>query len=162
MISGGASRRDLVKAFSSLTPERVLGGNYPSMAKIRKEEGEEKTERALAILIADTAKAFGESPNEEQAFYYANEILNAFYYLSLEDCFIVLNRIKRGKLFGKLTLNTFLNAFETYDNERLKIADEQSYNAHLSIKEAAPVERTGRRKVGKVINEIRGNKRNKK
>ncbi|MBI9063291.1 MAG: hypothetical protein JEZ14_15020 [Marinilabiliaceae bacterium] len=117
------------------------------MAKIRKEEGEERTEQVLAILTADTALAFGENLKKEQALYYANEIVNAFYYLSLEDCFIVLSRIKRSKLFGKLTLNTFLTAFEKYDNERLKLADEQSYNAHLSIKEAAPINHPGMKKV---------------
>lgn len=139
MILGGASNRELIKVFANITPERVLGGNFKSMALIRKEEGEEKAERALAILIADTAMAFGESLNEKQAFYFSTELLNAYYYFSLEDCFIVLNRIKRGKLYGKLTLNVFLNAFETYNKERLKLADDMSFSKHLEIKEAKPL-----------------------
>ncbi|MBS2100690.1 hypothetical protein [Carboxylicivirga linearis] len=139
MISAGASSRDLIKAFANLTPERVLGGNYKSMALIRKEEGEEKAEQALAILLADTALAFGESLTKEMALYFATEILNAYYWLSLEDCFIVLNRIKRGKLYGKLNLNTFLNAFETYNKERLNMADDLSFSKHLEIKEERPL-----------------------
>lgn len=157
MIFAGASNRDLVKQFVKLTPEKVLGGNYPSMAKIKKQEGEKKLSEALAIIIIETSVAFGEAMNQHIALDLAIEILTDYYYLTLEDCFLVLNRLKRTKVF-KLTINVVLTAFENYDNERLKIIDDNNYSQHLSIKE----ERGKPTTVDALLREIKMDNRNRK
>jgi len=138
MISGGASNRDLIRHFVKYTPEKVLGGNFPSMALLKKEKGEQKLSDALAIIIIETSLSFGDGMNEKTALDLATEILVDYYYLSLEDCFVVLNRLKRAKVF-KFTINVVLNAFESYDKERLKMIDDNSYSQHLSIKEGNPM-----------------------
>ncbi len=134
MIFAGASNRDLIKAFSKLTPEKILGGNFPCMSKLKKEEGEQRLTEALAIIIIDASWSFGEGMNKERALDLATEILSDYYYLTLEDCFIVLNRLKRTKVF-KFTINVVLTAFEKYDQERFKIIDDSNYSKHLSKKE---------------------------
>ncbi len=134
MISAGASNRDLIKAFSKLTPEKILRGNFPCMSKLKKEEGEQKLTDALAIIIVEASLSFGEGMNETRALDLATEILTDYYYLTLEDCFIVLNRLKRTKVF-KFTINVVLTAFEKYDQERFKIIDDNNYSDHLSRKE---------------------------
>ncbi len=134
MIYAGASNRELVKAFVKLTPEKVLGGGFPSMAKLKKQEGEKKLSEALAIIIIETSVAFGEAMRQDMALDLATEILTDYYYLTLEDCFLVLNRLKRTKVF-KLTINVVLTAFESYDSERIKMIDDNNYSEHLSHKE---------------------------
>ena len=135
MIFDENSNRTLIRQFVKLTPEKVLRGNFPSMALLKKDEGEEKLSAALSIIIIDTSKSFGDAMYKEAAFDLATEILTDYYYLSLEDCLIVLNRLKRSKVF-KFTINVVLNAFETYDKDRLKMIDDNAYSEHLSIKEA--------------------------
>lgn len=135
MIFEQNSNRMLIRQFVKLTPEQVLRGGYPSMALLRKNEGEEKLTDALAIILIDTSMSFGDAINRETAYDLAVEIHTDYYYLTLEDCLIVLNRLKRAKVF-KFTINVVLNAFETYDKERLKMIDDNAYSEHLSIKEA--------------------------
>ncbi len=150
MISGGASNRELVKAFVKLTPEKVIGGNFPSMAKLKKEAGEKKLSEALAILLIDASLSFGDPMNKEQALDLSTEILTYYYYLSLEECMLVLNRLKRTKVF-KFTINVVLTAFDNYDHERLKIIDDNNYSNHLSIKET----RTAGKSTQSIINLIK-------
>ena len=148
MISEGASNRKLIRQFVKLTPEKILRGNFPSMALLRKNEGEQKLSEVLAIILIETSLSFGDGMNKETAFDLATEILVDYYYLSLEDCFVVLNRLKRAKVF-KFTINVVLNAFENYDNERLKIIDDNSYSQHLSIKEGNPMIRSSEKLASK-------------
>ncbi len=104
------------------------------MALLKKEEGEKKLSEALAIIIIETSMSFGDAMHKERALDLATEILTDYYYLTLEDCFIVLNRLKRTKIF-KFTINVVLTAFEKYDQERLKVIDDTNYSKHLSQKE---------------------------
>jgi len=132
MISANASNRELVRSFANLTPEKVVRGGFPSMALLKKEHGQDKIEDALAILIVEASLSFGDGFNKERAYDLAAEVITAYYYLTLEDCIIVLNRLKRTDIYGKFTPNKILAAFENYDKERFEIADELNYNKHLS------------------------------
>ena len=58
MISEGVSRREMLKEYGTLTPERVLGGGFASLARLRKSHTAEKVEMALAILLIDASRAF--------------------------------------------------------------------------------------------------------
>lgn len=135
MLSANASRREIARSFASITPETVIRGNYPSIVRLKLKKGEEKTEEAIAILINDAALAFGENMDEELLLELAAEVQTQYYYMSLEDCYLVLNRLKRQPLYGKLTLNKILSAFEQYQKERVQKAAEMSYNQHLANKE---------------------------
>lgn len=134
MLTAKTSRREMIRHFGSLTPEKVLGGSFPSMAKLRKEYGVEKMEQALAILIMDTSQSFNEIIPVEVAEDTAAEILTAYYYLTLEDCFVALKQLKKTKVF-KFTANSVLIAFAEYDKSRQGLVDELSYNEHLASKE---------------------------
>ena len=136
MISAGSSRVDIVKHFATITPAKVLNGSFPSLARLKKELGENKVETALAILIIDTSKAFDEQLEKDTALELAAEVHATYYYYTLEECFIILQKFKHQQLYGKLTLNKILAAFEEYNKERMTLADDISYNAHLASSSA--------------------------
>lgn len=135
MICDQASNRELVKTFSKLTPETIIGGDFPSLAVLRRNYNEETIENALSLLIVEASEYFGEGFSTKQAFNLSSEILSNYYYLSLEDCILVLNRLKRTTIYGKLTLNHVLSLFDAYDSERTQIVNDNNYNQHLSYKE---------------------------
>ncbi len=138
MLFAGASNREIIRQFATLTTEKIIRSKFPSIALIRRKNGEEKTEKALAVLLADSAMAFGEELSPEQALYFASEISSEFYFLTFEECFIVLQKLKKSKLYGKLCLNTFLTAFDDYANERMKIIERINYNEHSRYKQFNP------------------------
>jgi hypothetical protein len=128
------SRRDIVRHFASLTPNKILKGSYPSMAVLRKQHESEKIENVLGVLIQDASRAFGNAWSDDQCVELSTEILSMYYYLSLEDCYLVLQRVKRSKVYGLFCMNTILQAFNDYDQERYTKADDLAYSKHLSQK----------------------------
>ncbi len=135
MLSANASRREIARSFADITPETVIRGKYPSIVQLKHKKGEEKTEQAIAILISDAALAFGEEMDESLLLELAAEVQTQYYYMSMEDCYLVLNRLKRKPMYGKLTLNKILAEFEQYQTERMQKAAEMNYNEHLAQKE---------------------------
>ena len=142
MISEGTSRVEIARKYTSITPTTILNSNFPSLARLRKERSAEEVERAIAILLIDASRAFGEPIDKETALETAVEIHTRYYYLTLEDCYLVLSRMKSKPLYGKLSSNKFLTEFEAYGAERIQLADQMSYNNHLATSDAG-TNRTG-------------------
>lgn len=137
MISAKASRRELVRHFATLTPERVLNdGGYPSLARLKKENKPEAVETALAILIIDASRAFDTPLDRETAMEIALEVHTRYYYITLEECYMVLQRMKSKPAYGKLNMNKYLQEFEAYSAQRTAMADDMSYNRHLGTSDA--------------------------
>ena len=136
MISAGASRIELVRHFGSLTPERVLQQGYTTLASLKRDNSIEDVERALAIMLIDTSRSFGDPLDKDTALEIAAEIHTRYYYMALEECYIVLGRMKSKTMYGKVTANNYLAEMSQYDKERLKMADEMSYNQHLATSDA--------------------------
>jgi hypothetical protein len=140
MISEDVSTREITRKFANLTPEKVLRGNYPTMVRLKITQGEETTEKAIAVVVGEAAVAFGEKMDWEVALNLAAEIQTEYYYMTLEDVYIVMNRLKRQPLYGKLTLNKILTGFEQYRQERIAKAADMNYNNHLANKEGADLD----------------------
>jgi hypothetical protein len=104
------------------------------MAVLRKQHESEKIENVLGVLIQDASRAFGNAWSDDQCVELSTEILSMYYYLSLEDCYLVLQRVKRSKVYGLFCMNTILQAFNDYDQERYTKADDLAYSKHLSQK----------------------------
>lgn len=142
MISADASTREITREFANLTPEKILRGKaldkdkYPSMARLKVTQGQEKTENAIAVVVGEAAVAFGEKMNIEDALDLAADIQAEYYYLTLEDVYIVMKRLKRQPMYGKLNLNKILTAFEQYKEERINKAAKMNWNNHLADKES--------------------------
>lgn len=135
MILGKSSKRELTKAYGHLSLEKVIEGNYPSLAKLRKTYGDEKTETIASIMILDTATFFESNMNEEAAMDIAAEIATTHYYLTLEDLFMVLQDLKQQEIYGKLTANKILVACKKHSEKRMQTAANINYNKHLQNKE---------------------------
>ena len=138
MISGGTSRVEIARRYGAITPATILKGSFDSLARLRKERSPEEVETALAILLIDASRAFDSLLDKETAFEIAIAVHTRYYYLTLEDCYLVLERMKTKIIYGKLTMNKFLAEFEAYAAERIEMADDISYNSHLATSDAGP------------------------
>jgi hypothetical protein len=127
---------ELVRAFARLTPAQIVRERYPAMSWLKRRHGLEKVEGVLAVLLVEASQAFATQFDEETALAMSAEIQSTFYYYSLEDCYYVLQQMKKSKQYGtQLTENKVLSAFADYEKERTQAAAEMSYNEHLSNKE---------------------------
>lgn len=133
MICEGASRVDLIRQYGTLTPDRIIQEDYTSMARLRRVHGNERVENALAIMVIEASTAFESPIDKALALELAAEVHTTYYWLSLEDCFVILQQMRRKKLFGKLDLNKILVEFDEYCRERISLADNLRYNQHLAI-----------------------------
>jgi hypothetical protein len=130
-ILEGASKVDIVRQYGNLTIGDVAGQGYPALSGLAKEHGPEKVERSLAILLVEASSYFSETLDKETALELAVDVRKDNYWLSLEDCYIVTQRLKKSKLYGKLTPNRILNEFETYREERMQHSIKKRENEHL-------------------------------
>ncbi len=136
MISEGTSRVEIARKYGAITPATILTGNFASLARLRKDRTPKEVETALAILLIDASRAFDSILDKETAYEIAIAIHTRYYYLTLEDCYLVLERMKTKIIYGKLNMNKFLAEFEAYATERIEMADDMSYNRHLATSDA--------------------------
>ena len=132
LISDGADKAGILKALSSLVVADILGAGYPTIAALRKPEihGPQRVHGVLASLIVDASGYFEQAIDKETAIELAIEIGAEFYYLTLEDVFVCLQKLKREKVYGKLTANKVLNAMSLYAEGRISLAEQKSLEAH--------------------------------
>jgi hypothetical protein len=133
MICAAASRAELVRHFANLTPEKVIENGYPSLARLKREHTIETVEAVVALLIVEGTAAFEKAIAKADAEELAAEICATYYCLTVEDCFVVMQRLRKAKLYGKLDPNKVLIAFDDYFNERMAIAENMTMNSHLAV-----------------------------
>jgi hypothetical protein len=143
MILGKASNLELVRAYGQLTIAKILDARPASIARLKNEHGEEKVQKAMAVLVADASKAFGDALPQGTALEYAGELVHLVPHLTFEDCFLALQELKKGKVF-KYSLNTILSHLNDYTERRVQLAMQRSHNEYLANKEnrALPGERS--------------------
>jgi hypothetical protein len=129
------SKLDLIRAFSSLTLEKILQANYPTLGSLKRAYGDEKVETVVSIILHDLSSSFKGVFNESDVTELTAEIANTVYRnLSLEDVYMVCYQLKRSYLHGKLDQNKFLNAIDKHFNNRLEAIERKNYNEHLATK----------------------------
>lgn len=129
------SSLEIIEAMRNLSVGDVLGKGYPAISGLKKTHGKQRVHHALAALISDTGAYFENSLTEAATIEVATEISLNYYYLSMEDVYILLNRLKRTPLYGKLTPNKILTVADQYARDRLELAATRSVNDHLAKKE---------------------------
>jgi len=92
---------------SITTMQKCIGAQVPSLAKIRKESGEEDTLRILGKKIGQVNDFFNlqRKMSPEQTWITAKLILKEYYYLNIADMKIIFENmlsLKYGKYFGKI------------------------------------------------------------
>lgn len=135
MISDQKSSTELIRAFANITVGDVVGAGYPPISGLKKEYGVEKIESVIAILIVEGTALFDKSINKAQALELAAEIASTYYYLTLEDLYIVLKEFRKSKQFGAISAAKILSATAEYDRERINIAEKRAIDAHLNTKD---------------------------
>ena len=127
----GASKTDLVRAWGRLTIADVVGNGYPALSKLQRTYGRDKVETTLAVLLVEASGYFADRLPKEQAKEIAVEITTEYYWFTLEDVYVVLQRMKRKSLYGKLTPNKVLTELDAYREERLELAARRNEEEHM-------------------------------
>lgn len=135
MLINKANNSDIIKAMAGITIADTAG-KFPSISQLNLLYTPQRVETAITALIVDAGGYFENTLTPTQARDVAVEISTQYYYLSLEDVYLALQRLKSGQIYGKLTPNKLLNAATTYANERLELAAQRSLNAHLAQKDS--------------------------
>jgi len=125
---------------SITTMQKCIGAQVPSLAKIRKESGEEDTLRILGKKIGQVNDFFNlqRKMSPEQTWITAKLILKEYYYLNIADMKIIFENmlsLKYGQYYGKIDGGDFLEAFRQYSEERLTLAEQLNQEKHQSTKE---------------------------
>jgi hypothetical protein len=136
LILEAKSKTDIITALGNLSVADVVDAGYPALAYLRRPDvyGPEAVINVLALLIIEGTSVYEAAIPKEAARELAIEISACYYYLALEDVYVVLQQLKRSNLYGKLTPAKILHAVETHTEERARIAAEKSLNEHLSHK----------------------------
>lgn len=130
-----SSNRELVRSYGNLTMDKVLKGNYPSMAALKRHYGEDKIENMVAVLVQDASSYFDKTLSDEQAKDIGAEVLASYPSLRIEDLFVMLQELKQSELYGKLTPNKILAKTKKYFEKRTELAGTMSLNEHLATKD---------------------------
>ena len=134
LLLNKASNRDIIRAMANVTIGDVAG-RYPAISALKKLHGD-RVETVLAALVVDASGYFEHAITESQALDVAAEICAQYYYLSLEDVYLALSRLKTEQIYGRLTLNKVLNVTSRYAEERANLAAQRNLNEHLARKES--------------------------
>lgn len=136
IISVIKSKTILVKQYGRWTVVDVLEHRPPSMARLRRELGEEKVEAAIATLLEHGFKQYLQSVDDELLLEISREVVyGPYYYLSIEDVYIVLrDLIRNGKQF-RLTPAMVYKALADYADIRLAAAERNSESRNLALKQ---------------------------
>ena len=116
----------------------VFNSPVPAIATCRKEIGEIKTKAAIVMILTDTVLQFntGANMNQDQVIETTNDIMELYYWLKIDDLRLCFKNAMRGR-YGdiyRIDGSVVLGWLEKYSIERIKAADEASYNQHQSTK----------------------------
>lgn len=134
MISEKASKAEILQHYGSMSLEKVIKLNPPSMAVLAKQLTPEKCMQLTAVLVADLSQFFNGDLDKEDCQEVAAEVqFTLLKNLSLEDVYVALQKIKRSKISYKLTANEVVRQLNAYLDERCNLISQLNYSSHLAI-----------------------------
>lgn len=103
--------------------------------------GEIKTRALVIYAISDLAEFLNVNGtmNAMQIGQTAQFILDDYSWLTIDDMKLCFNLAKKGafgQVYGRLDGQVILEWFRQYETQRVKVADEVSYQEHQSLKES--------------------------
>lgn len=135
MLVNKASKVDIIKAFAGISMKQVIVEKPITVGEIIRHYGEENATKAVVVLFADLSTSFGSDLKKDHLLELSAEVQSSLYKnLSLEDLYIICNRVKTSDIYGKLTVNKVLKEVKNYFDEKLNEVDNYNYNKHLETK----------------------------
>lgn len=106
---------------------------YPSLARLRRDFGEDKIEAVVILYLIDLCDNLNlKRPlNDTQVKNIAREIVAEFYALTIADVYLIFRRAKTGdfgELYDSLDMPKVLSWFRAYFSERCEVAAQSSIN----------------------------------
>jgi hypothetical protein len=103
----------------------IMKTENSGISALVKQVGEDKIQALIELHIwqLNSTMNLNNKLNETQVMEIAIEIMSIYFYLSIEDIFLVFRKAKRGefgKVFGSLGMIDIFEWFKKYDEERTK------------------------------------------
>lgn len=119
--------------------QEVLNTPSCTLGHFQRAESPVKARALIAHMIIDLVKFLnvGKTMNAEQVAQTAEIILYDYAYLKVEDFKLCFSKAKKGlygKTYDRIDGQVILDFLNTYVEERIREADNQSYNDHLRAK----------------------------
>lgn len=127
-----ANNVEIMRHYGTMTIKDIVAAdNLKGLRQLATEHSEKVTITAVGVLLIDASKSFDKKWSMDKAKEVATEIyFSKYYYLSLEDIYVVLNRIKEYEhQFNAVILRKNLRK---YAEIRLTLAEKATYNKHLA------------------------------
>lgn len=130
--------QSLIESYRGSYPKSItdaIRSELPTLATIRKEQGEKVCIANLILIVSDCIEFFnvGKSMNDKQLIETAKLIMNEFYFLKISDFQLFFSRFKSGyygQLFDRLDGSVIIIALRAYCEERITTAESLSLEAH--------------------------------
>lgn len=138
LLTNQATKAELISRFGSLTVQQIAHEEFPSIGQLQREHGEQKTLEAIATILTDLNKSFGNDLDQEQMLDIIANVVNGINRnITLEGFYLTCQEIKCNSTYGKLTSNKVLTAIKKHLNEQMNAYQLKHYNQHLATKESA-------------------------
>lgn len=113
-----------------------IDSKLPSLAKTRKELGNEKLMELIIKTLNDTIGFFNNEISEQVIISLAGMIAQEYYYLNFADIMLCFKKAKNGNYgltYGSLTGVVVMDWLAQYVGERDAFAEERSYQKHMAL-----------------------------
>ena len=135
LLTKQATKAELISRFGSLTVQQIAHEQFPSIGQLKREHGEQKTVEAIATVLTDLNKSFGNDLDQEQMLDIIANVVNGINRnITLEGFYLTCQEMKCNSTYGKLTSNKVLTAIKKHLNEQMNAYQLKNYNAHLAMK----------------------------
>lgn len=115
-----AGRTELIKHYAQLSLDKIIENNYPTIASVSRNIGEEKVNKVVEVLVKDLCQSFNSKLKTPDITEIATELnYGILKNLSLEDVYFALRKLKTEKVMLKsLNINIILSTLNNHFNQK--------------------------------------------
>lgn len=108
----------------------IFQNRFTAFSVYRKFNYQEKLVDYVVLMMIRLNKFFSDNQqmSTEQIMLTAHEITSSYYYFTIADLKVAFDQMKKEKVYGQLSPNLILEKLESYNSERLEIAETLSIN----------------------------------
>ncbi len=130
------SKKEIIQAFSSLTPSKIVKAGYPSVSVLSRQYGPAKIERSLSVLFSDFGNSFDKPLKPVQVEELTAELTSDYMMrsLSLEDVYYALRELKINNQYGAISINKVLKSLRDHNAVRMETVQRLNESKHASGK----------------------------
>lgn len=112
----------------------VFESRLPSLAKIKKEYGNEELKKVLVVKLLEINDLLGVEFTTNQFNYIYNFLIKKAYFINAGDLKLIFEGLLKEKFYGKPTFQHIIEYLEKYIDRRLEYGESLSLSEHGHLK----------------------------